>query len=217
MPWVPDPFDQVLTRIGAGWTYEPGPRTRRIQAWSLTRTFDPVTRAKGASIRVTAAHPDTEDWNVVVLFMVDDGIMRVREVTVAPSKTGDPHVELTASIMRRVGTQEIGEQVHWLLKSLGTQMTSARSVKAEYRTNPRPGRRGRGDRYYAEVAEQYFRHLDKRAPVQALAEQLGVSPTQARDLVHAARQRGLLTGGGTRGRRGGVLTQKALELLARTS
>jgi hypothetical protein len=212
---IPNLVDEVLQREDEGWRYVPGPRTRRIQTWSVTRSIDPVTRERSASIRVTATHPDTKDWIVTIVLVLHDGVVRIRQVAVAPTENGDPNAELTAAIMRRVGMQEVVDQVHWLLKGLATQVTTARAVMDEYRVLPRPGRGGRSDRYYAQVAQHYVGHRDKRAPVQALAKQLAISPTQARDLVHAARQRGLLTGGGVRGRRGGELTEKGRRLLER--
>lgn len=78
----------------------------------------------------------------------------------------------------------------------------------------RPGRAGRGDRDYAVVAEVYVLALAGDTPViHAVAEQLEVSPSTARNLVHEARARGLLTTP-ERGRAGGGLTDKARALLA---
>lgn len=82
----------------------------------------------------------------------------------------------------------------------------------EFEQAPRPGRRGRGDRFYAEVAALYVRALDRPAPVKQVATWLKYSTSRVRDLLHEARRRGLLTGS-PRGRAGGELTQRGRDLL----
>jgi hypothetical protein len=78
----------------------------------------------------------------------------------------------------------------------------------------RPGRAGRTDLDYARVAAAYVAALDDPAPVRKVAEQLHLSPSSVRDLLHEARshRRGLLTTL-KRGKAGGALTPKALQLL----
>jgi hypothetical protein len=84
----------------------------------------------------------------------------------------------------------------------------------------RPGRKGRDDRFYAVVAAAYVDALKRgsRQPVRAAARTLGESsggtyePAYVRDLLHVARQRGLLTRP-PKGRAGGELTEKALGAL----
>jgi len=81
---------------------------------------------------------------------------------------------------------------------------------------PRPRRAfGRDDRFYAEVAAEYLdaHHHGSRSPVRDLAKARKVTPAQARDLVHEARVRGLLSPG-TPGSSGGRLLERALVLLA---
>jgi hypothetical protein len=72
------------------------------------------------------------------------------------------------------------------------------------------------DRQLAEVAALYERlakdPATSRAVSRALADALDEKVPRARQLTHAARARGLLTGGG-KGRAGGVLTDKARALL----
>jgi len=65
---------------------------------------------------------------------------------------------------------------------------------------------------YAHVAAAYVAALNSRAPNEAVAEQLHLSTSRVRDLLHEARRRLLLTTLG-RGKAGGELTEKALKLL----
>ncbi len=80
------------------------------------------------------------------------------------------------------------------------------------------GRRGRSDRFYAEIASAYVQLVSERNPIQQLREQLeheqGLHFAEAtiRDFVNQARSRDLLTRS-PKGRPGGELTPKALDLL----
>jgi hypothetical protein len=83
-------------------------------------------------------------------------------------------------------------------------------------TEPRrPGRRGRNDEFYADIALRYWLLMadGNSTPTAALARQMSYSPQRIRDLVHEARSRGLLTKSPP-GRAGGELTPKTQELLA---
>jgi len=80
----------------------------------------------------------------------------------------------------------------------------------------RPGRAGRSDIHYARVADLYVRALGKPKPVVELSRELYVSQSQVRNMLHAARQRGLLTAAPL-GRPGGQLTEKARQLLSSDS
>jgi hypothetical protein len=76
----------------------------------------------------------------------------------------------------------------------------------------RPGPAGHDDRYYAEAALTYTMHLGESHVLSAVAADLGISTSQARDLVAACRRKGFLTPT-TRGKRGGALTLLAHEAL----
>lgn len=80
----------------------------------------------------------------------------------------------------------------------------------------RPGRAGRSPLEYARVAARYealaLSHATARAPIAALADDLSVSPSTARNLVAQCRDRGLLTRPG-QGSAGGALTERAKRLL----
>ena len=78
----------------------------------------------------------------------------------------------------------------------------------------RPGRKGREERDYAEVAARYVDALGSRTPIKELAEQLFLSDSQVRSVLNKARDRGLLTAA-PKGKAGGKLTDKALKILKR--
>jgi hypothetical protein len=77
----------------------------------------------------------------------------------------------------------------------------------------RPGRRGRGDLFYARWAAEYVEALrESDRPNVVIAERHGYGVSTVRELVHEARHRDLLTPG-SRGKAGGSLSDKAIELL----
>jgi hypothetical protein len=82
----------------------------------------------------------------------------------------------------------------------------------------RPGKKGRPDRYYAEVAAAYVQAIERgsRHPAQDVAARRNEKPQYIRSLLLVARDRGLLTGHG-RGRAGGALTPKAKAILAQAA
>jgi hypothetical protein len=80
----------------------------------------------------------------------------------------------------------------------------------------RPGRRGRPDIEYAELARDYVRIVATPgvSPLKRLkAERQFLSESQLRNLLYEARRRGLLTDPPQKGKAGGDLTHKALSLL----
>jgi len=127
---------------------------------------------------------------------------------------------VTARFLRRlpVGEIETAARQHHLsrlpsMKSWVSEPLVARYAKA-FTEQPRPGRRGRDARAYAEVAALYVEKLPAGAKtaVKDLAGELGYSPSQVRNVLYAARRRGLLTPAEP-GKAGGRLTGKALDLL----
>jgi hypothetical protein len=85
---------------------------------------------------------------------------------------------------------------------------------SEFNEVRHPGRRGRDDSFYAQVAARYVHHLTStdQAPTAALADEMTVSVSSVRGLLYEARRRGLLTDAPP-GRAGGQLTDKARGLL----
>jgi hypothetical protein len=126
-----------------------------------------------------------------------------------------PPPMLTKAMIRSVPVDQLYEQVRGYV-AISPRIGVALDVDlTEFARNPRPGRRGRPDIFYAVLAAQYVELLDGRsAPTAALAELRNLSASQTRDLLHQARGRGLLTSP-PRGRSGGELTEKAKKLLSK--
>lgn len=91
-----------------------------------------------------------------------------------------------------------------------------RTTRDAFHKRRRPGRAGRPDIEYARIADLYVRALATPRPVVTLSRELHLSQSQVRNLLHAARRRGLLTAAPA-GRPGGQLTEKARQLLASDS
>ena len=82
----------------------------------------------------------------------------------------------------------------------------------------RPGRPGKSDREYAELAREYVEALESgsRRPTADVARKAHrfTDASHIRDGLHEARKRGLLTRPQTKGKAGGILTDRARALLA---
>ena len=129
--------------------------------------------------------------------MATGGIPREERTTAVPAAPG------------RTGGTRIRQGPEYLDRDIaeGLGLTESR-VK-------RPGRRGRPDRFYAELAREYVELLNggSQRPTAKLAAARNYSAAHVRDAVHEARERGLLTRPATRGRAGGDLTAKAKAML----
>lgn len=84
----------------------------------------------------------------------------------------------------------------------------------DFAERPRTGPAGRGDRAYAELAALYVSLVDsgEPRPIRAVAGRVGLAEKTVQNHLFKARERGLLTSLG-RGRAGGLLTDKAKEIL----
>jgi hypothetical protein len=120
---------------------------------------------------------------------------------------GDPDVVpagVTARLLRSVPIGAVHDAVN-------THLAGRGEVKGRL---PDPTKRSaRDDAFYANWAAHYVRLAGvSSAPVAELAEKFSVTRDRVRNVLHLARQRGLLTKG-THGRAGGELTDKALDAL----
>lgn len=86
-------------------------------------------------------------------------------------------------------------------------------IRREHDTTRRPGRRGRPDRYYAELAVAYEDWQGTRQPLRVLADELVMPLSTLRTALQIARRRGLLTAAPGKGRKGGWATDKARQRL----
>lgn len=158
-----------------------------------------------------------EAWIVEATFHVGSsrGVqlvgLNISSVSVLPSP---PQTPLTTDVLRSVRFEDLYQQVRAYLPHLEAMGTYVEVDPASFTGTKRPGRRGRPDAEYLSVAAKYAELVRASgSPTRALAAELSVSPSVARDLVHEARRRELLTPT-TRGVKGGELTKKAHKLLA---
>ena len=176
----------------------------RFPGWTFTVTFSPAGRPVGFAV-VAHAPVDAAGWP-----QAGDAPRHPRE---APG--------ITARWLRSLPLAEIQETARKAY--IGRRTTGPPDLLAKSLENwarifadtPRPGRRGRDDRAYAEMAALYVAELERNPTfaVQALAERLHYARTQVRSVLTEARRRQLLTKPMTPGRAGGELTDKAKRLL----
>lgn len=119
--------------------------------------------------------------------------------------------------VRLLRSLPIGRLERWAREHIAKTNSISETVGADLSgaARKRPGRRGRGDRFYAEVAAVYVDALAKGnlRPVERTAEALHLSPSQVRNLLSVARDRKLLTRS-RRGVAGGELTERGRHVLA---
>jgi hypothetical protein len=133
---------------------------------------------------------------------------------------------LTATLMRKVPVGEIQDAARIVIKrdndawlSLmdehdiepSEMMFDMQRISASFRK--RPGRKGREDFEYAEIAALYVSKMGSGIEVAQVADELGFSTSAVRNFLWEARRRVLLTPAPP-GRAGGSLTPKARALLA---
>ncbi len=159
---------------------------------------------------------DEEDlWIVTAKYAVDPGGLRLEALTITPGHVYPSPPPLTTAVYRMVRLSTLERRAKdWL--SIREQIGLViEADEAEFLQNRRPGKTGRPDAFYARIALRYLELVRVgSSPTKALAEERHISQSSARDLVHEARSRGLLTSTG-RGQAGGQLTKKARDLLVR--
>lgn len=195
--------------IGAGWT-----AALRVGV----QNGHPIV----AELRVFPAEPGVRDagrWSVEPLgiaeaarFVPPGGLTtrKLRDVKIAePLVAALPHISGSIASTRAayVGVDDPGDLP---LVVPGMESAAGAGVKRNRAAQV-------SDRELANFAARYMRLAESpttsRMVSRALAKELGENVGRVRQLTHAARRRGLLTGGG-KGRAGGVLTAKARALLA---
>lgn len=139
-----------------------------------------------------------------------------------------PEGGLTSRALRRVHLGRALELAYEQLERwLDRDQRSGRPMPSKFTREAvsaprRPGSKGRDDRFYVAVASLYVEALERgsRRPVVDAAQELSAKrrgvfePAYVRDVLHVARQRGLLSRP-PKGRAGGQLTDKARALLQR--
>jgi hypothetical protein len=158
--------------------------------------------------------PGHPEWKVTATFAHQGDQLVVASCSIAPA--GDlPLGGLTARQVRRATLGDLTRRVSVGLvgRILGALAPDATRPPDDDQTQPRPGRAGRDDHFYAVWAARYTeRAAYTNRPIAELAEAHDRPPTRIREYIAEARRRGLLTA--TRpGRSGGQLTDKARALL----
>ena len=145
----------------------------------------------------------------------------------APPREPNGGLELTARLLRSLPVGEMTAYARQVMLSNAEllsrhQSGAARGAhwKKALAEVPRPGRRGRPDLFYAQIAAMYVDELpSSKRPVAAVAEELKYSADTVSGWLDEARRRRLLTrppksnGRRSGGRAAGQLTANAIRLL----
>ena len=183
------------------------------------------------SILAVAIVDGLDGLQVDCVVQLREGIAEVVELRIRPAETNwlndpafvpntPPRGGLTTRSLRKVHVDAIKRALRDLLERPhpGT-MGERRRQDPNYRLwaegfHRRPGRGGRSDLEYAQLARDYVELLCEPGASKQLADSMFIDPAQVRNLLTEARRRELLSPA-PRGRQGGELTQKALDILER--
>jgi hypothetical protein len=192
----------------------------------LRQTKRPLPAKDGPRVREWWVENDLGDgWRVAHRILIQDGLPIVGEVRVYPAEKGaqagrwsaehlgeaatSPKGGVTGRLLQRVRIDDARETFDDMRRRRLLLGTPALPDLARIRHDAthNPGRGGHPDAFYAAVAAAYLAklHAGATTPTDALADDLNLRPQRLRDLLRAARTRGLLTQP-PRGRAGGELT-----------
>jgi len=162
---------------------------------------------------VPVAHPLYPGWLFDVAFLPNGlpvGFTMKHDWVAAPAEP-----VLTARLLRRLPLGEIQEAARRGLMKHSLAPLPPEHWEKVFVESPRPGRAGRGNLELAQVSSAYLRQVagGSSSPTHDLARDMNISPGHLRNLLGAARRRGLLTAPQS-GKAGGELTAKALTLLS---
>jgi hypothetical protein len=126
----------------------------------------------------------------------------------------DDAAPVTARLMRELPIGAVqGKAIESFRALAGSMSRNERDAAWAKGLERRPGRRGRPDREYAEIAALYVDTIGSGTEALDVAKKLGYSAEQVKGFLYQARRRGLLTWAPSKGKAGGQLTPKAIELL----
>lgn len=180
--------------------------------------IDPIQQTGENTVMVLKQLPGSPDYGVVATFFVSDRGPQLFDLSIKPwSYEKWPPTTLTTEIIRSVPLDRLYEDVHYAVMNWRQPLNLDLDIDLrEFKRNPRPGRRGRADIFYARIAADYVELLaTSSTPTKDLAKKHHYGESQMRDFLNKARTRGLLTRP-ERGRAGGQLTQKGRDLLAKS-
>ena len=169
---------------------------------------------KGVFLPARLPVDDHPGWWVTGDFVVTQTDLQLVGLSIERERGSPAANALTVQVLRGVRFESLYGEAHRLLldpPSTGPWF----DISSDFRQRPRPGRRGRPDVEYADIARRYVEFLSTSAtPTKALADHLQVSNSSAGSYLNEARRWGLLTRT-SQGSAGGRLTQKAIDLLRR--
>lgn len=164
---------------------------------------------------------DLGDWEAVLWWPPASG-GGPAEIAIRARPGADPEVVargITTGTLRSIPVTRITEEMHRRVRKVkddaGPSLEDmARRIRDAVELEPRPGRKGRPDAFFADVAAMYawYVELHYPNPVRMLAEACGLTWKAAARWVRLARVKGFLTAAAG-GRPGGELTDKARALL----
>jgi hypothetical protein len=189
--------------------------------------------AKSELVWVEMPHQD--GWWITAIYAITDGEPTLAELRIIPGdgreQDEDAHdfgewslslaglastsAPLTSRLLRDISLTKLKEATKPGLRRMNLGTSKFRAIADSFiASGTKPGRKGNPDEHYLPVAIRYAELVASgdRSPVATLASQLQQSQSQARDLIHETRRRGLLTKG-QQGRSAGVLTEKALNMV----
>jgi hypothetical protein len=165
--------------------------------------------------QVSGPLPGNPEWRITATFVRQGEQLVVSSCTITP--VGDvPAGGLTARQLRRATLGDLTRRlgVGLMGNLLAATAPDTTHLADDDQAQPRPGRAGRDDHFYAVWAARYAeRTAYTPRPIAELAEQTDRPIARVREYIAEARRRGLLTAT-TPGRSGGQLTDKAHALLA---
>jgi hypothetical protein len=212
---------------GPAWPFDEG------APWPLFDLEDPETPPIG--VIVENSIPRSGGWHVAATFLLHDDQLVLSELRVFPGSKAGPPGEwsrntaaleglpaggITARMLREVNITDITARAHAWLRVLAEHVSDGPGARRSWSKTlsveaAKPARAGRSDRYYAIWAARYVDKVGSTArPIEELAMEWDIKPAHVRDLIHKARERGLLTKG-LPGRAGGALTDKGRKALNR--
>ena len=225
----------VIARVGGQDEDEPSGE------WDNLRGYLPIVETSRRGVWVGLNFPGHPWWALAVHVVAAEGTVAVAEIRIHPrgpgrvsevpyawdEKAAVPAGGVTTRMLRDVRMRRLVDLARDVARTFGAA-TSPLIPPGTYFVNPtlaraarQPVRRGaRGDRLdllrYAMLAARYCEFLAQgsRNPTKDMAdaEGSGWKPADISNLLHKARKYGLLTSA-PKGKAGGTLTPKAIELL----
>jgi hypothetical protein len=234
-----EPPRQAALRIHPSWEI-----IKKIEAARLglpVKPLAPLYKARDLGTVLTEPTwlevPLGPKWLVAYRLVSQAGQPVVAEVRVFPQEPGRqvagrwsgewrginarvPRGGITARLLREVRIGEHGKRLQEILTKWAPTL---RDFEVDFTpstpSRPMRGRKPLPDIRYARVADRYVKALmsGARRPVAVVARALRIPVPQARDFIHRARGRRMLTKPTKQGRAGGALTPHAEEILKKHS